>query len=295
MWSRSRAINAEGIGTVRALTDEAGEVTDRYLLEAFGTLLSHEGDDPNAYLFAGEPLDPNLGFYYNRARWFEPESGRLASADVFAGVLLDPTSLHRYTFARSSPIDFSDPSGFFTQGFGYQVEAAIQPHYLAEHPGEVVPFGKWASRSPITKPDILNSSRRQFLEIKPLSFRGVLSGSTKILFYSTVLGPLGFAPDVVWEPEGPLIVGGNVPVLVVNVFGVLFYTDRLHLERQLVTVRGFEELFRLLRLERSTGSSRIVSEYVFARQAAAAAVVVGVAFALLIQSMAGLKVSTLGF
>ncbi len=105
------SFHAEGIGTIRALTDEQGTVTDRYTLEAFGTLLNHQGDDPNAYLFAGEPLDPNSGFYYNRARWLEPSVGRFLGVDPYLGSLLEPLSLHRYLYAGLEPVAHVDPSG----------------------------------------------------------------------------------------------------------------------------------------------------------------------------------------
>ncbi len=107
----ARYLHAEGIGTVRALTDEQGNVTDRYTLEAFGTLLDHLGDDPNAYLFAGEPLDPNSGFYYNRARWVDSRAGRFESADPRVGSSFEPLTLHRYLYAGASATNLVDPSG----------------------------------------------------------------------------------------------------------------------------------------------------------------------------------------
>ncbi len=109
-----RYFHAEGIGTIRALTNQAGEVTDRYTLEAFGTLLDHQGDDSNTYLFAGEALDPNVGFYYNRARWLEPFVGRFQSMDAFFGIAAEPVSLHRYLYAGSEPLSHLDPSGHET-------------------------------------------------------------------------------------------------------------------------------------------------------------------------------------
>ena len=103
--------HAEGIGTIRAMTDEAAAVSDRYTLEAFGTLLAQDGEDPNAYLFAGEPLDPNSGFYYNRARWLDQSAGRFVSSDSLTGRKRDPRTLHRFLYAGQTPQQLSDPSG----------------------------------------------------------------------------------------------------------------------------------------------------------------------------------------
>jgi RHS repeat-associated protein len=109
--SDSRFYQADGLGSIRVLSDEAGEVTDRYAFTAFGEQLGHEGEDPNAYLFAAQQLDPNSGFYYNRARWMDPEMGRFASTDPLIGNTFDPRSLHRYTYANLDPVNTTDPSG----------------------------------------------------------------------------------------------------------------------------------------------------------------------------------------
>jgi RHS repeat-associated protein len=112
----ARFFHAEGIGSARALTDGLGGVSDRYDFEAFGELIAHQGEDLNAYLFAGESLDPNSGLYYLRARWMEPRAGRFASTDPFAGDDAEPPSLHRYTYAFASPTLNVDPTGLFAGG-----------------------------------------------------------------------------------------------------------------------------------------------------------------------------------
>lgn len=124
--SGTRFYHADGLGSIRALTDETGAVTDTYTFSAFGELLAHTGTDPNGYLFAGEPLDFNSGFYYLRARWMDPGLGRLISTDPAAGYASDPRSIHKYLYAANSPADLIDPSGLeFTIG-GLNVNLAIQ-------------------------------------------------------------------------------------------------------------------------------------------------------------------------
>ena len=54
----------DGLGSTRQLADAAGAATDAYDYDAFGVLLASSGSTPNVYLFAGEQLDPNVGFYY---------------------------------------------------------------------------------------------------------------------------------------------------------------------------------------------------------------------------------------
>jgi RHS repeat-associated protein len=110
----TRFLHADGHGSIRRLTDESGAVTDAYTYSAFGELLEHTGSDPNPYQFAGEAVDPNVGFYYNRARWLDVGTGRFLSPDPFEGADQDPLSLHKYLYTHADPVDRLDPSGLFS-------------------------------------------------------------------------------------------------------------------------------------------------------------------------------------
>lgn len=52
-----------------------------------------------------------IGFYYQRARYMNPASGRFTQQDSFAGFDSDPLSLHKYNYANSAPTIYVDPSG----------------------------------------------------------------------------------------------------------------------------------------------------------------------------------------
>ena len=104
----------DGLGSTRQLTDDAGAVTDAYTYEAFGNLLAATGATPNSFLFTGEQYDPNVGFYYLRARHYDPSVGRFISADPFAGNIFEPASLHKYLYANLDPVNNTDPSGLFS-------------------------------------------------------------------------------------------------------------------------------------------------------------------------------------
>jgi len=128
----SRWYHADGIGSIRALTDEAGNVTDTYTYSAFGELLQHTGTDPQPYAFAGEPYDPNVGLAYHRARWLDPRVGRFVSTDPFGGIQFDPLSLHRYLYVHVDPVNRVDPSGLFenlstaVQNLSIRMQMAVQ-------------------------------------------------------------------------------------------------------------------------------------------------------------------------
>jgi RHS repeat-associated protein len=101
----------DGHGSVRFLTDSSAAITDTYSYDAFGNLISRTGTTSNDYLYSGEQLDPNLGFYYLRARYMDPSSGRFWSMDSFEGLSHSPITLHKYVYANLDPANAIDPSG----------------------------------------------------------------------------------------------------------------------------------------------------------------------------------------
>ncbi len=88
----------------------AGSVVT-YDYDAFGNLIHSTGTTPNNYLFAGEQFDPDLGLYYNRARYLNVSTARFWSMDTDEGRDLEPFSLPKYLYASADPVDRLDPSG----------------------------------------------------------------------------------------------------------------------------------------------------------------------------------------
>jgi RHS repeat-associated protein len=69
------------------------------------------GGTQNEFLYCGEQLDPNLGFYYLRARWMNAGNGRFQTMDGYEGTLSRPATTHKYMYANMDPTNFRDPSG----------------------------------------------------------------------------------------------------------------------------------------------------------------------------------------
>lgn len=102
--------------TVIALTDDSGNVVEsydydawsyvQYAYDANGNTIS-ESEIGNRYLFQGREYDWNTGFYYFRARWYNPETGRWLSKDPkgIAG------GLNLYAFCKNNPVCRVDPLG----------------------------------------------------------------------------------------------------------------------------------------------------------------------------------------
>ncbi|WP_373524896.1 RHS repeat-associated core domain-containing protein [Nostoc sp.] len=104
--------HVDGLSSTRVLTDATGNLVSTYDYEAFGELLNSSGGTENKYLFAGEQFDEALGDYYNRARYYDADTGRFIRKDDYEGQISDPLTLHKYIYANSNPVSFIDPSGY---------------------------------------------------------------------------------------------------------------------------------------------------------------------------------------
>ncbi|MCC5618314.1 RHS repeat-associated core domain-containing protein [Nostoc sp. CHAB 5836] len=106
--------HVDGLGSTRVLTDVSGSIVSTYNYEAYGELINSTGGVENKYLFAGEQFDEALGDYYNRARYYNPNTGRFTRRDDYQGRLGEPLTLHKYIYANGNPASFTDPSGFYS-------------------------------------------------------------------------------------------------------------------------------------------------------------------------------------
>jgi RHS repeat-associated protein len=85
-------------------------------VDAFGNEIRRTGSTDVEHLYRGEAFDPNVGFYYLRARWMDPSVGRFTQQDVYMGRDMEPMTLHKYLYADADPVNGRDPSGYFTLG-----------------------------------------------------------------------------------------------------------------------------------------------------------------------------------
>jgi RHS repeat-associated protein len=99
----------DGLGSVRQLTDPAGQVVQSYSFSPFGVPLGESGGEP--YGFTGEQWDASAGLVYLRARYMQPSTGRFISRDPFPGYAYSPQSLNRWVYVQNNPVGLVDPSG----------------------------------------------------------------------------------------------------------------------------------------------------------------------------------------
>jgi RHS repeat-associated protein len=101
----------DGHGSTRVLSDVAGNVVNAFAYDAYGTLISSTSTPQTAYLYCCEQFDADVGQYYLRARYMNPDTGRFWTMDTYAGNNTDPLSLHKYQYTDNNPANGSDTSG----------------------------------------------------------------------------------------------------------------------------------------------------------------------------------------
>jgi RHS repeat-associated protein len=97
----------DALGSVVALSDSSGDTVQTYEYTVYGEVWASDDDFPNPYMFAGRRYDIEIGQYYNRARYYNPYTGRFLQTDPIgygAGINL-------YRYCINNPLNFLDPYG----------------------------------------------------------------------------------------------------------------------------------------------------------------------------------------
>ena len=97
----------DGIGSIRDIVDQNGEVINHTNYDSFGQILSETSpENGDRYKFTGRELIGAL--YYYRARTYDPAAGRFTSQDPIG---FDAGDANLYRYVGNSPLNFTDPSG----------------------------------------------------------------------------------------------------------------------------------------------------------------------------------------
>ena len=192
-----------------------------------GTSGNTTGTTENNYRYTGEQLDPNLGFYYLRARYMDPRVGRFLGMDRWIGNVFVPDTLHPFAYVASNPISHIDPTGLYTSGFGRRVHEYVCDEYVKFVPTHLVGCNDYrlvyGFGGDYLKPDIVDLTKRYYGEVKPLSPGGITAGIAKIALDDLVFEKWGWSRLWFWHPLDTVI--DDTAVYFMNIDGVIFYTD----------------------------------------------------------------------
>jgi RHS repeat-associated protein len=100
-------------GSTVGISNSLGRLVQIGVYNAWGEMsTSNNLGLSGEFRYIGESFDPLSGFYYMRARYYDPRLGRFISQDPYTGQLNVPLSRNRYIYARNNPQRFTDRIGF---------------------------------------------------------------------------------------------------------------------------------------------------------------------------------------
>jgi len=104
---------ADGLGSITSLTDPTGAVAATYTYDSFGFLTNSTGSATNWFRYTARQFDSDTALYYNRARYYDPTTGRFLSEDP----VRMKGGINFYRYVSNSPINLVDPFGFCPDGW----------------------------------------------------------------------------------------------------------------------------------------------------------------------------------
>jgi RHS repeat-associated protein len=116
------------LGSTNLIVDSSGSLVGETRYKAWGETRYASGDSITNFGYTGQRQESDLGFYYYKARWYDPALGRFLQADTIVPEPGNPMALDRYGYGGNNPIRFIDPTGHFD-------EAAIW-RYLVQQYGD---------------------------------------------------------------------------------------------------------------------------------------------------------------
>ena len=104
--------NFDAIGSTIAMTDDSGQIVNAYAYTPFGRITNKQETIAQPFTFVGQHgvmTEPN-GFYYMRARYYDPQTGRFISQDPLG---FDGGDVNLYIYAANNPVLLIDPNGLW--------------------------------------------------------------------------------------------------------------------------------------------------------------------------------------
>jgi RHS repeat-associated protein len=105
-------LHEDHLGSIVAMTDQAGAVLDAIRYDAFGAVVARTAAGSAVPIgFATGQLDDATGLLYLQSRYYHPTYGRFVSPDTIVQDVFVPIAWNAYTYCRNNPQSYIDPSG----------------------------------------------------------------------------------------------------------------------------------------------------------------------------------------
>jgi RHS repeat-associated protein len=104
----------DGIGSASDFWNSGGLLAKSRQYDAWGNF--RNGTAPSSseakVAYTGHQYDPETGWVYAKARYYDSGLGVFLSRDSYEGEIGDAPSLHRFAYARENPLRYWDPDGY---------------------------------------------------------------------------------------------------------------------------------------------------------------------------------------
>jgi RHS repeat-associated protein len=104
----------DGIGSASDFWSSTGTLAKSRQYDAWGGF--RNGTAPAAgeakVAYTGHQYDPETGWVYAKARYYDSGLGVFLSRDSYEGEIEEAPSLHRFMYARDNPLSYWDPEGY---------------------------------------------------------------------------------------------------------------------------------------------------------------------------------------
>jgi RHS repeat-associated protein len=113
-------LHRDHLGSLVAITDAGGGVTQRLSFDAFGSRRGEAWEDKTTQIFVtnwgytGHQQQDDFGLIHMNGRVYDPGLARFISADPFVQAPGNTQSFNRYSYVFNNPLAHTDPSGYFS-------------------------------------------------------------------------------------------------------------------------------------------------------------------------------------
>lgn len=111
-------------GSTVAMTDQSQTMVNKYAYDPFGNIGNQEESIPQPFKYVGQfgvMTEPN-GFYYMKARYYDPNVGRFISEDPTG---FDGGDVNLMAYVGNQPVNGIDPSGLWTMSLSVNLSGAL--------------------------------------------------------------------------------------------------------------------------------------------------------------------------
>lgn len=196
-------LHTDALGSVVAVSNQAGEVIARREYEPYGRQLQPEtlSDGPG---YTGHVMDAATGLTYMQQRYYDPGIGRFLSVDPVTADGSSGTNFNRYWYANNNPYTLSDPDGRRACGKDTtcQLAQGARGGTMGAIPDGTVPSVPTGDSKSSGTPSPTYGMRDR------LGLRGDLTKNGNILDMESLASDL--IPPILDSPEGKLAAGGGL-------------------------------------------------------------------------------------